>query len=197
MQWLCAFLLSLLLPLLTLAQSSSELIVSLRDIGGQPMPGVVVTVRDPSGARDLAYTSTDAQGQALFAALPLSQVRLVCQGTLADGTPLAQRGDDAQGILVFLDAGATRIELRAEKDGAVLPDPATMVAASAPDAPDPATQLSPSLRPTSALAQSEGSLGGPAITSITTSSGPAWAGYALVAALALATAAVLLWGKRI
>ena len=93
----------------------------------------------------LSAARTDAQGQAMFANIRLSQVRVRVIGTLASGVQLYQIGADAPGVAVFLGPPPTTLDLRVDADGMVLPDPVTMInpiphgpviATSAPS-PDP------------------------------------------------------------
>jgi hypothetical protein len=66
---------------------------------------------------------------------------------LADGTPLNQRGQDAHGIWLLLDAPLVQLDLRSEVNGDILPDPTTMISA---DAPIPATLEVATVAPTPA-----------------------------------------------
>jgi hypothetical protein len=74
-------------------------------------------------------------------------VRVAVSGSLADGTPLNQRGQDAHGIWLLLDAPLVQLDLRSERNGAIIPDPTTMISA---DAPIPATLEVATLAPTPA-----------------------------------------------
>lgn len=112
-------------PTLTLAQEPEPaLIVRLRDVQDAGIAGATVQVTDASGSVTLGRAVTDATGTATFGPLPATDVRVLVQGRLADGTLLAQPGADAQGIAVILGVPALRLELRSEADGTVLPDPA-------------------------------------------------------------------------
>lgn len=115
-----------LLPSQLLAQSYA-LRVTLRDSAGQGVAGVIIVVRDQDG-QELARQVTAADGAASFAELP-TVVRVVVDGQLRGGPRLFQLGDDAQGVRLALDLAATpaTLDLRAERDGLVLPDPATML----------------------------------------------------------------------
>jgi hypothetical protein len=104
------------------------LTISLRDVNGIGVTGVTVSVRDGSGAHELARGVTDSQGQAAIAFLPIPEVRVAIIGSLADGTPLLLRGDDAQGICFFLASEHETMALRVDTDGTVLPDPEVAVA---------------------------------------------------------------------
>jgi hypothetical protein len=134
-----SFVLSVLVPLFlcsfTLA-SPHTLTVTLRDVDGAGIAGATITVRDEAGTHDLAHTTTDAQGSATLPNLTADVVRVAVSGTLADGTPLNQRGQDAHGIWLLLDAPLVQLDLRSERNGAIIPDPTTMIS---PDAPIPAT----------------------------------------------------------
>lgn len=118
---------AVLQPLHTYAQDAADLVVSLLDENDSGVFATII-VRDTAGIRDLARTTTDAQGIATIATLPVSEVRVAIDGSLPNGTRLFQRGDDTQGIYLLLNAGSTRLDLRVDPDGAVAPDPRTMVA---------------------------------------------------------------------
>jgi hypothetical protein len=103
------------------------LTVSLHDLANAPIVGATVIVRDASGTSELARAATDTHGIATFAALTQDQVRVAVTGALPDGTRLYQVGADATGILLLLASRSTTLDLRSERDGLVLPDPATMI----------------------------------------------------------------------
>jgi hypothetical protein len=131
--WTCiALIVVYLLPTLAQAQDAPALIISLRDAAGKGVAGAMILIRDVEGERDLALATTDAQGRATFEVLDANIVRVAVAGTLADGTPLVQRGLDARGIWLMLDGPQVQLDLRVEPNGAVIPDPATMIA---PDLP--------------------------------------------------------------
>lgn len=123
---LCALPLALLGPAASFAQQPAELVVSLRDARGHAL-AADISVRAPAGGPVLAHATTDASGVATLRGLPASEARVLVAGRMPDGTALRQPGDDAGGLRVWLAAGATRLDLRAEADGSVVPDPATMV----------------------------------------------------------------------
>lgn len=104
------------------------LLVTLRDAQGAPIAGAAVTIIDLSGTTVLARATIDVAGEAQFAPLPVRDARVQVTGRLADGTPLRHSAADARGILVIFDSPPTRLDLRAEPDGTVMPDPATMIA---------------------------------------------------------------------
>lgn len=170
------------------------LVVTLRDERGAAVAGARVTVRDVEGRADLAQATTGRDGAASFAELGARQVRVAVAGTLPNGLPLSQPGDDAAGILV-LELPAT-LDLRAELDGAVLPDPATMVtpdyglAAGAvvdvPTAPLAPTAV-PGLAPAAARAPNDA-----AGDDTPEEQRQRWDLYLAAGALALALAAVLI-----
>ncbi len=110
------------------AQPLPDLVVTVRDLGGAGVVGVTVQIRDDDDGAIVAQGETDATGSAVFATLAISAVRVVVQGRLADGTALQQPGQDAGGIAFYLGAASNRLDLRVEVDGAVLPDPQTMLA---------------------------------------------------------------------
>jgi hypothetical protein len=116
----------LALPGQVSAQAHS-LRVTLRDVHGVGLPDVTVLVRSADG-RELTQQVTDTDGAASFDALA-GVVRVAIDGQPRGGPRLYQLGDDARGVRVVLDAGATTLtlNLRAERDGLVLPDPATML----------------------------------------------------------------------
>ena len=105
-----------------------DLTVTLHNIDNAPLAGVTVIVRDGSGTHDLAQAATDAQGVASFSGMTESQVRIAIVGALPNGTRLYQVGNDASGISLLLDPPPTRLDLRSESNGMVVPDPATMAA---------------------------------------------------------------------
>jgi hypothetical protein len=193
-------------PRNTLAQDAADLVVSVLDENNNAV-SATITVRDTAGERDFARTTTDAQGLATVAVLPINEVRVVVEGFLRDGTRLFQRGDDAAGIYVLLEAGSTRLDLRVDPDGAVIPDPATMVAqegfaadvAALPTAPLSAqaaaspTSTPPAVRQPSALAQQSVSASNqqPANTGMSIGS------IALVALLVFGIAGVLLLRRAV
>lgn len=113
-------------PAAAAAQPAPDLIVTLRDEQGQ---GVVanITVLAPAGTPVLARATTDAQGRAVIETLPISEVRVLVEGRLPNGVRLVQRGDDAKGIRLWLDAESTQLDLRVNPDGTIEPDPATMI----------------------------------------------------------------------
>ncbi|MFN8567035.1 MAG: hypothetical protein U0Z44_05815 [Kouleothrix sp.] len=113
-------------PAAAAAQPAPDLIVTLRDEQGQ---GVLanITVLAPAGTPVLARATTDAQGRAVIETLPISEVRVLVEGQLPNGVRLVQRGDDAKGIRLWLDAESTQLDLRVNPDGTIEPDPATMI----------------------------------------------------------------------
>jgi hypothetical protein len=147
-----SFVLSVLAPLFLCSfvlASPHTLTVTLRDVDEAGIAGATITVRDEAGTLDLAHTTTDAQGSATLPYLTADVVRVTVSGTLADGTPLNQRGQDAHGIWLLLDAPLVQLDLRSERNGNILPDPTTMISA---DAPIPATLEVATVAPTLAAA---------------------------------------------
>lgn len=130
-------------PIRAYAQTHHTLVVSLREVSGAGIGGATITIRDASGIADLASIPTNGQGIATVPNLRADRVRVAVSGILADGTPLSQRGQDARGIWLMLDAPIVQLDLRSELDGAVLPDPATMIS---PDVAFPATPAAPVVR---------------------------------------------------
>ncbi len=123
--WLLASL-AALLPARAAAQTH-ELRITLRDVGGQGIVGISVIVRSEDG-QELARQVTTDKGGASFHGLP-AVVRVAVEGQPQGGPRLYQLGDDAQGVRVDLEQAALplTLNLRAERDGLVLPDPATML----------------------------------------------------------------------
>lgn len=123
--WL-ALAIGTLLPTLAAAQSHI-LRVSLRDAGGTAIGGVSVIVRTEDG-QELARQTTDSSGIASFGDLP-GIVRVTVEGQARGGPQLYQLGDDARGVRLDLSLadGSANLDLRVERDGLVLPDPATML----------------------------------------------------------------------
>jgi hypothetical protein len=121
----------LLVPTAVGAQDSTptaaDLIVTVRDVRGAPIPGLTVQISAGADTPILAQVVTDAQGQAVFATISVSQVRVRVIGTLASGAHLYQPGADAPGVAVFLGPPPTTLDLRVDSDGMVLPDPVTMI----------------------------------------------------------------------
>lgn len=128
-----------------LGQEAPVLLVSLRDTNDKPVAGARVIIRDSAGERDIARRATDAHGVATFAALNESDIRVAIEGQLPNGAKLYQPGNDARGMLVFLRAPTTRVNLLADSDGLVAPDPLTM---SALEAGIPVVTAAASLFPT-------------------------------------------------
>ena len=104
-----------------------DLIVTVRDVHGAPLLGLTVQIRAGADSPIVAQEVTNAQGQALFAAISVGQVQVRVTGTLASGERLYQPGLDASGIVLFLGPPPTTLDLRVDPDGSVLPDPATMM----------------------------------------------------------------------
>jgi hypothetical protein len=121
----------LLVPASVWAQDSTpttpDLVVTVRDGGGAPLAGLTVQIRAGADTPILAQAISNAQGQAVFATISVSQVRVRVIGTLASGAPLYQPGADAPGIALFLGPPPTTLDLRVDSDGMVLPDPITMI----------------------------------------------------------------------
>jgi len=174
----------LLVPASVWAQDSTpttpDLVVTVRDGGGAPLAGLTVQIRAGADTPILAQAISNVQGQAMFANITVSQVRVRVIGTLASGAPLYQPGADALGIALFLGPPPTALDLRVDSDGMVLPDPVTMIdpvphgpviATSAPS-PDPDGRM---VFPTSAtyIAPIAPTVAASATTSPMTSTAPA------------------------
>jgi hypothetical protein len=128
------------------------LTISLRDVDARGVVGATVLVRDVSGERELARAVTDADGQAAIAFVPLPEIRVAVEGSLADGTPLLLRGNNGLGIRYFLSSEQDTMQLRADIDGTVLPDPGAAIAletaGNAGDLPPEALLAPPHASPT-------------------------------------------------
>lgn len=118
--------LGVVLPTAVAAQAFS-LQVTLHDASGQALTSITIIVRDEEG-RELARATSDANGVARFSGLP-AVVRVAVEGQAHGGPHLYQLGDDAKGVRLDLaqGSGTTTLNLRVERDGLVLPDPATML----------------------------------------------------------------------
>jgi hypothetical protein len=123
--WL-ALVAAVLLPALVSAQSHT-LQVTLRDSSGAALVGVSLSVRTENG-EELARQISGSDGAAHFEGLS-GVVRVLVEGQPRGGPRLYQLGDDAQGMRLDLNQAALllTLNLRAEPDGLVLPDPATML----------------------------------------------------------------------
>ena len=121
----------LAVPAAVYAQDSTpiaaDLIVTVRNMPGAPISGLTVQIHAGADTPILAQVVTDAQGQAVFATISVSQVRVRVVGTLASGAHLYQIGADAPGVAVFLGPPPTTLDLRVDSDGMVLPNPVTMI----------------------------------------------------------------------
>lgn len=117
---------TLLLPALASAQGHT-LRVTLRDSSGAAIVGVSLIVR-AEGGDELTRQVTDSDGSAYFGGFS-GVVRVLIDGQPRGGPRLYQLGDDARGVRVDLDQAALplTLNLRAEPDGLVLPEPATML----------------------------------------------------------------------
>jgi hypothetical protein len=115
-----------LMPEPTVAQAHT-LRVSIHDARGQGLAGITVVVRSEAG-QELGRQATNAEGAASFDSLP-AVVRVVVEGQARGGPRLYQLGDDTHGVRLDLSLGARAggLDLRVERDGLVLPDPATML----------------------------------------------------------------------
>lgn len=126
----------ILLLLLVLGAPSATtpdrtLTLRLRDASGAGVPRIEVSVLTPEGT-PLTRATTDTNGTAAFPQLAPVRVRVQLRGALLDGRPIIQKGADAEGIALDL-ALIDHLELRAEPDGTILPDPATMLARESGD----------------------------------------------------------------
>jgi hypothetical protein len=100
------------------------LTVAIHDDQDQAVSGAAVALR---GGSTTQTATTDQAGQAQLCASAAGDVRVSVSGQLASGVQLRQLGQDAQGIQFTLSSGEpNQLDLRAEADGSVAPDPATM-----------------------------------------------------------------------
>lgn len=118
-------------PSLALAQSPPALVVTLRDSDGHGVAGATVLAWDRSGQQILGEAQTDADGRATIERVPVAEVRVAVRGTVG-GASLVQPGDDALGILIFLDAPTVTLDLLVEEGGMVVPDPSMFALEQAP-----------------------------------------------------------------
>jgi hypothetical protein len=121
----------LAVPTAVCAQDSTstipDLMVTVRDVRGAPLAGLTVQIRAGADTPILGQAVTNAYGQAVFATISVSQVRVRVIGPLASGAQLYQPGADAPGVALFLGPPPTTLDLRVDTDGMVLPDPVTMI----------------------------------------------------------------------
>lgn len=136
-RWLLIALLVLLTPRWTAAQAGPiVLTVQLRStVADAPIPHVAIRVLEAASGHLLAQGMTDQRGQARFAQMPPTEVRVQLTGTLPDGTALRPTPQDTQGIWVNLPGHDWRMDLRVDTDGLVFPD-LSASGAGAPDAQD-------------------------------------------------------------
>lgn len=104
-----------------------DLLVTLHDANGAPVTGASIDIRRAAGSTIEAHALTGANGQALLAKIAAGRVRVMVSGALPDGTHLVQPGQDAEGVTLVLTSPRTRLDLRVDPHGLVLPDPATMI----------------------------------------------------------------------
>lgn len=123
--------LGLLLLVLTvpgqLFAQTSALRVTLHDVGGAGIAGISIIVRAEDG-QELARQTTGDDGAVSFGDLP-GVVLVAVEGQPRGGPRLYHLGADRAGVRVVLDTSDAplTLDLRAERDGLVLPDPATML----------------------------------------------------------------------
>jgi hypothetical protein len=177
-----------------LAQDAPELIVTLKDINNVPLVGATVIIRDSSGGRDIARATTDAQGVAIFSTLMESDIRVVIQGQLPNEATYFQPGNDAKGIAMLLSAGTNRMNLLADTDGMIAPDPLTM---SALEPGIPIATEGGAIFPTAPVAQPRPTVTAiPAVTLLTSQARPGLASAAAAPAAdetAPATTPLMIW----
>jgi len=114
-------------PPAPVAAQAQTLLVTLHNASGRALTGITIIVRDEEG-QELTRAVSDASGAASFGELP-TVVRVAVVGQARGGPRLYQLGDDAQGVRLDLGqgSGSVVLNLRVERDGLVLPDPATML----------------------------------------------------------------------
>lgn len=122
--------LPLILWLLLAAPVSAQghaLVVTVRDVRGGGIAGVSIIVRTEDG-QELARQTTSVEGSVNFNDLP-TVVLVAVEGQPRGGPRLYQLGADLEGVRVVLDTNDAplTLDLRAEPDGLVRPDPATML----------------------------------------------------------------------
>jgi hypothetical protein len=208
-----ALLITLLVSHTAMAQAMPpDLVVTLRDAQDKPLAGISVQVRANTNGPLLAQAVTGSSGTAEIAGLTVDRVVVVVSGSLPGGTRLVQPGQDARGIAVLLGPPPTRLDLRVDADGQVLPDPATMidpipngptVATAAPVAEPSGAMIVPTSstfvpRATSVLAAATPPLAPPpapvgaAVAAPTSPAAPGWLGWGIVA-IVLTGLVVLVW----
>jgi hypothetical protein len=124
--YLLVIIVCVLIPTQLFAQTRA-LRVTLHDIGGAGLAGVSIIVR-AEGGQELARQTTGGDGAASFDDLP-GVVLVAVEGQPRGGPRLYQLGADLEGVRVVLDTSDAplTLDLGAERDGLVLPDPATML----------------------------------------------------------------------
>jgi len=188
-------------PPAPVAAQAQTLLVTLHDASGRALMGITIIVRDEEG-RELARAVSDASGTASFSGLPTG-VRVAVEGQARGGPRLYQLGDDAQGVRLDLGqgSGSAVLNLRVERDGLVLPDPATMLSLEEggpvveDSLPFPTAFLAtPAPLPSTATASGVISVGQPAPPQADRRNG--WVPLATVLVVALAAGVMLLVQHR-
>lgn len=101
------------------ADTAPALLVTVCDVQGNGLAGLHIALRADDDARLLAQSTTDAQGQALFTALPHTAIRIIVSGQLSNGSVLRQRGSDSQGVWYTPGAGHNALSFIIRADGVV------------------------------------------------------------------------------
>ena len=109
------------------------LTVQLHTVSDAVVPGITVQVIDAASDQALAEGTTNGAGQARFAGVPPTEIRVRLTGTLPDGTILRHTRQDQRGIWVNLPAHDWVMALRVDADGLIFPD-LGLGNAGAPDA---------------------------------------------------------------
>ena len=120
--------------------------VQVLTVQREPVPNVAVQVVDAATNQPLAAGTTDQRGQARFATMPPTEIRVRITGQLSDGTLLRHTRQDQRGIWVNLPHQDWMMDLRVDTDGLVFPD-LGLGNAGAPDA-GAATAIAEGVLPT-------------------------------------------------
>lgn len=122
------------------------LTVQVHTVVGDPVFHVGIWVFDAASGQLLAKETTDDRGQARFASVPPTEIRVRLNGALSNGIKLRHTRQDQEGIWVNLPARDWVMMLRVDSDGLVFPD-LGLNSAGAPDAID-ATAIAQGTLPT-------------------------------------------------
>ncbi len=109
------------------------LTVQLHTVTDTVVPGITIQVIDAASDQTLAEGTTNGAGEARFAEMPPTEIRVRLSGKLPDGTVLRHTRQDQHGIWVNLPAHDWVMALRVDTDGLIFPD-LGLGNAGAPDA---------------------------------------------------------------